>query len=42
MIGVNIGSTFAGDVDVKTISSVGFDGNTLYVDGTWIRELHKS
>ena len=29
---VNIGSTFAGDVDVKTMSSVGFDGNTLYVD----------
>ena len=33
MLGVNIGSSFAGDVDVKTISSVGFDGNTLYVGG---------
>jgi len=33
MLGVNIGSTFAGDVDVKTVSSVGFDGNTLYVGG---------
>ena len=34
MIGVNIGSTFAGDIDVKTMSSVGFDGNTLYVGGS--------
>jgi len=34
MLGVNIGSTFAGDVDVKTISPVGFDGNTLYVGGS--------
>ena len=34
MLGVNIGSTFAGDADVKTMSPVGFDGNTLYVGGT--------
>jgi len=34
LIGVNIGSTFAGDIDVKTMSSVGFDGNTLYVGGS--------
>ena len=34
MLGVNIGSTFAGDVDVKTMSSVSFDGNTLYVGGS--------
>jgi len=34
MLGVNIGSTFAGDVEVKTMSSVGFDGNTLYVGGS--------
>ena len=34
MLGVNIGSTFAGDVDVKTMSSVVFDGNTLYVGGS--------
>ena len=34
LLGVNIGSTFAGDVDVKTMLSVGFDGNTLYVGGT--------
>ena len=34
MLSVNIGSTFAGDVDVKTISSIGFDGNTLYVGGS--------
>jgi len=34
MLGVNIGSTFAGDVDVKTVSSVGFDGDTLYVGGS--------
>ena len=34
MLGVNIGSTFAGDADVKTMSSVGFDGNTLYVGGS--------
>ena len=34
VLGVNIGSTFAGDVDVKTVSSVGFDGNTLYVGGS--------
>jgi len=34
MLGVNIGSTFAGDIDVKTMSSVGFDGNTLYVGGS--------
>jgi len=33
MLGVNIGSTFAGDVDVKTVSPVSFDGNTLYVGG---------
>jgi len=31
---VNIGSVFAGDADAKTISSVGFDGNTLYVGGS--------
>jgi len=34
MLGVNIGSTFAGDVDVKTMSPVSFDGDTLYVGGT--------
>jgi len=34
MLGVNIGSTFAGDADVKTMASVGFDGNTLYVGGS--------
>jgi len=34
MLGVNIGSTFAGDVDVKTMSPVVFDGNTLYVGGS--------
>jgi len=34
MLGVNIGSTFAGDADVKTMSPVGFDGNTLYVGGS--------
>jgi parallel beta-helix repeat protein len=34
MLGVNIGSAFAGDVDVKTMSSVVFDGNTLYVGGS--------
>ena len=34
MLVVNIGSTFAGEVDVKTVSSVGFDGNTLYVGGS--------
>ena len=34
LIGVNIGSTFAGDVEVKTMSSVCFDGNTLYVGGS--------
>ena len=34
MLGVNIGSTFAGDVEVKTISSVGFDSSTLYVGGS--------
>jgi len=34
LIGVNIGSTFAGDADVKTMSSVGFAGNTLYVGGS--------
>jgi len=34
MLGVNIGSTFAGDADVKAMSSVGFDGNTLYVGGS--------
>ena len=34
MLGVNIGSSFAGDVDVKTISSIGFDGNTIYVGGS--------
>jgi len=34
MLSVNIGSTFAGDVDVKTMSSVGFDGDTLYVGGS--------
>jgi len=33
LLGVNIGSTFAGDADVKTMSPVGFDGNTLYVGG---------
>ena len=44
MLGVNIGSSFAGDVDVKTISSIGFDGNTIYVDddninGPWYGTL---
>jgi len=34
MLGVNIGSSLAGDVDVKTMSTVGFDGNTLYVGGS--------
>jgi len=34
MLGVNVGSTFAGDADVKTMSPVGFDGNTLYVGGS--------
>ena len=34
MLGVNIGSTFARDADVKTMSPVGFDGNTLYVGGS--------
>ena len=34
MLVVNIGSTFAGDAEVKTMSSVGFDGNTLYVGGS--------
>jgi len=34
MLGVNIGSSLAGDVDVKSVSSVGFDGNTLYVGGS--------
>ncbi len=34
MLGVNIGSSFAGDVDVKSVSSVVFDGNTLYVGGS--------
>jgi len=34
LMSVNIGSTFAGDADVKTMSPVGFDGNTLYVGGT--------
>ena len=34
MMSVNIGSTFAGDADVKTMSSVGFDDNTLYVGGS--------
>ena len=34
MLGVNIGSTFAGDADVKTMSTVSFDGNTLYVGGS--------
>ena len=34
MLGVNIGSTFAGDVDVKTMSSISFDGNILYVGGS--------
>ena len=34
LIGVNIGSTFAGDTDIKSISSVDFDGNTLYVGGS--------
>jgi len=34
LIWVNIGSSLAGDVDVKTISPVGFDGNTLYVGGS--------
>ena len=34
MLGVNIGSTFAGDIDVKTMSSAVFDGNTLYVGGS--------
>jgi len=32
LILVNIGSTFAGDADVKTMSSVGFDGNIIVVD----------
>ena len=34
MLSVNIGSTFAGDADVKTMPSVGFDGDTLYVGGS--------
>ena len=34
MLGVNIGSAFAGGADVKTISSVIFDGDTLYVGGS--------
>jgi len=34
LMSVNIGSVFAGDADAKTISSVGFDGNTLYVGGS--------
>ena len=34
MLGVNIGSTFAGDVEVKIVSPVCFDGNTLYVGGS--------
>jgi parallel beta-helix repeat protein len=34
MLGVNIGSTFAGDIDVKTMSSVSFNDNTLYVGGS--------
>jgi len=34
MLSVNIGSTFAGNTEVKTRSLVGFDGNTLYVGGT--------
>ena len=34
MMGVNIGGTFAGDIDVKSVSSVSFDGSTLYVGGS--------
>ena len=34
MLSVNIGSTFAGDIDIKSISPTGFDGNTLYVGGS--------
>jgi len=34
MLGVNIGSTFAGDADITTMSPVVFDGNTLYVGGS--------
>jgi parallel beta-helix repeat protein len=34
MIGVNMGSTFAGDIEVKDTPPVGFDGNTLYVGGS--------
>jgi len=34
LIWVNIGSTFAGDADVKTMSPVCFDGNRLYVGGS--------
>jgi len=34
LLGVNIGSTFAADIDVKTVSPVSFDGNTLYVGGS--------
>ncbi|GAG92840.1 unnamed protein product, partial [marine sediment metagenome] len=29
-----MGSTFAGEVDVKTMLPVGFDRNTLYVGGS--------
>ena len=32
-MGVNIGSSFAGDSNVNSVSPVGFDGNTLYVGG---------
>jgi len=34
LILVNIGSSLAGEVDVKSVSSVVFDGNTLYVGGS--------
>jgi parallel beta-helix repeat protein len=34
LISVNIGGVFAVDIDVKTVSSAVFDGNTLYVGGS--------
>jgi len=34
LIGVNVSSSFARDADIKTISPVSFDGNTLYVGGS--------
>ena len=34
LIGVNVSSSIARDADAKTMSPVGFDGNTLYVGGS--------